>query len=49
MQPTSDGRMISRLTDLQLEFKNDQYQIKRIGDPAPSTTENLNVDVTTVN
>lgn len=23
MQPTSDGRMISRITDLQLEFKDD--------------------------
>jgi hypothetical protein len=35
MQPSGDGRMMSRITDLQLEFKDDAYHVRRIGDPAP--------------
>jgi hypothetical protein len=40
MQSASDGRMMSRITDLQIEFKDDKYQVKRIGEPAPATSEN---------
>ena len=40
MQSASDGRMMSRITDLQIEFKDDKYQVKRIGEPAPVTSEN---------
>jgi hypothetical protein len=27
--------MISRVTDIQLEFKDDQYHLRRIGEPSP--------------
>ena len=44
MQSTGDNRMLSRITDIKLEFKDDQYQVKRIGEPAPSDTQQNPLD-----
>ena len=40
---------MSRITDLQLEFKDDKFFVKRIGEPAQVSCEQLNVDAPSSN
>jgi len=47
MQSTGDNRMISRVTDIQLEFKDDQYHVRRIGEPSPIDQTPQSVDMPT--